>query len=168
MGENKVLSLVYTFFLGLLIALFVGFGVDTFYAGPTMPEYPSSLNTYGKDQPSAEQLAKQKEYDQKFERYNKDQKPYNRNVSIIVLVASVLLMAASIAYERRIQVIANGVMMGGLFSLLYSIGRGLASEDSKYVFVVLCVGLAIVLYLGYRRFVTPVSTPPNAKLIKKK
>jgi hypothetical protein len=48
---------------------------------------------------------------------------------------------------------ADGVMIGGLFVLLYSLGRGFASENSKYVFIVVTVGLVTVLYMGYHRFV---------------
>ncbi|QQS18821.1 hypothetical protein IPL68_02020 [Candidatus Saccharibacteria bacterium] len=43
-------------------------------------------------------------------------------------------------------------MLGGLFTLIYSIGRGFASQNSKYVFIAITVGLALVIYLGYRRF----------------
>lgn len=57
-------------------------------------------------------------------------------------------------------------MLGGLFVLLYSLGRGFASENSKYVFVVVTVGLVTVLYLGYHRFVkahVPVDKTPKIK-----
>lgn len=46
-------------------------------------------------------------------------------------------------------------MLGGLFTLFYSIGRGFASEDSKYMFIMVSVGLLLVLFLGYHRFVSP-------------
>jgi hypothetical protein len=167
MDDNKVLKLVYTFFLGLLLAIFVGVGVNTFYPGPKAPEYPTSINTYGKE-PDAEQLAKQKEFDQKMEQHNKDSKPYNRNVSMLTLAAAVIFLAVSIMYEKRIKIIADGVMLGGLFTLLYSIGRGFASEDSKYVFIVVTVGLAIVLYLGYHRFVKDNSAKSSKNVRKAK
>lgn len=152
--DNKVLKLVYTFFLGVMLAFFVGIGVNTFYTPPKAPEFPTSLNTYGKEpQLTNEQIAIQKEYDQKIDQHNKDLKPYNRNVSIITLAAAIILLVISILYENKIRIMADGVMLGGLFTLLYSLGRGVASEDSKYVFAMVSVGLAVVLYLGYHRFV---------------
>lgn len=36
--DNNVMKIVYTFFLGALLALFVGLGIQTFYPGPEMPE----------------------------------------------------------------------------------------------------------------------------------
>jgi hypothetical protein len=57
--------------------------------------------------------------------------------------------------KKKVEVISDGVMLGGLFTLLYSLGRGFASQDSKYSFISITVGLMVVLYLGYHRFVRP-------------
>lgn len=155
MVDNRILKLVYTFFLGLLLAIFVGAGINTFYPGPEAPVYPVAVyETYGKE-PTDEQIAQQKEYQAKEQEYNEKMKPYSRNVSIITLVAAVLFLAISIIYEKKLHFISDGVMLGGLFTLLYSIIRGFMSEDSKYVFMVVTVGLIVVLYLGYHRFVRP-------------
>lgn len=152
--DNRILKLIYTFFLGVLLAIFVGVGINTFYPGPKAPEFPIELNTYGKESTlTTEQITIQKDWDKKAEQHNKDMRPYNRNVSILTLCAAVILLATSMVFEKKIKIIADGVMVGGLFTLLYSLGRGFASENSKYVFVVVTVGLAIVIYLGYHRFV---------------
>lgn len=154
MERSKMLQLVYTFFLGVLIAVFVGVGINTFYAPPKAPEFPVELNSYGKDLTS-QQAEKQREFDSQNLAYQNELKPYNRNVSIMAMSAAVILLAISILFENRIKVIADGIMLGGLFTLLYSIGRGFASEDSKYMFVMVSVGLLLVLFLGYHRFVRP-------------
>lgn len=152
MDDNKILKIVYTFFLGLLLAIFVGVGINTFYEGPKAPDYPTSLNTYGKDL-TDEQLAEQKKFDSQIQQHTRAQKPHSRNVSIITLAAAVILLVISIVFEKRMKIIADGVMLGGLFTLFYSIGQSFASEDSKYTFIVITIGLGIVLYLGYHRFV---------------
>lgn len=152
MESAHFLKLIYTFFLGVLLALFVGFGINTFYAPPPAPEYPVEYNTYGKE-PTQEQLVKQREFEAKMAQHDKAMRPYSRNVSMIALVAAVILLAVSIVFESRMKVISDGVMLGGLFVLLYSIGRGFASADSKYGFIETTVVLIIVLYLGYDRFV---------------
>lgn len=152
MRETNILQLIYTFFVGLLLALFIGAGINTFYTPPAAPEYPSILNIYGKE-PTEQQLAVQKQFDQQNAIYQDKMKPYNRNVSIMTLVAAVAFLVVSVLFEKKIKFIANGIMLGGLSTLIYSIGRGFASEDSKYIFTAITVGLAIVLYLGYRRFV---------------
>jgi hypothetical protein len=152
MEENSILRLIYTIFLGILIALFVGVGINTFYSSPVPPKNPIELNTYGKEL-SADQIKAQKELDRKNEKYQEKLKPYNRNVSIMTLVAAVALLAGSMVFQKRVKVLADGIMLGGLFTLLYSVGRGFASENSKYVFTVVTLGLLVVIYLGYHRFV---------------
>lgn len=160
--QTGLLPLLYSFFLGILLALFVGIGVNTFYEAPPSPEYPVELQT------SKEFTEEQRQIERTFEasmrEYEETLQPYNRNVSIITLVASVLLLVVSMVFGRHLKVIADGIMMGGLFTLIYSIGRGVASGDTKYMFVTISVGLIVVIFLGYRQFIAhdqPVAEPDN-------
>lgn len=153
MEQNHILQLVYTFFLGILITVFVGMGISTFYPSPERPEYPAELNSISKE-PTKEQEAKQIEFEEKNRKFDKDiLGPYNRNVSMIALSTAVLLMFISIASQHRLKIIANGVMLGSFFTLLYSLGRGFASQDSKYTFITATIGLVVALFIGYTRFV---------------
>ena len=157
-----MLKAAYSFFLGILLAVFVGVGIAAFYTQPTVPKYPSELNLINKE-PTAEQQALQKEFDAKSEAWDEAMKPYNRNVSIMTLIASIILVAVSLLFERRIKVLADGIMLGGVFTLIYSIGRGFAAQDSKYTFVVITVGLIIAFVLGYMRFIKPDHTTQKVK-----
>lgn len=152
MEDNKTLKFVYTFFLGLLVAIFIGVGISTFYPGPESPKYPTDLNTYGKEMTS-EQIAKQKEFDTKNEQFMDKEKPYSRNVSLIALSSSVILLAVSLIYEKKIKMIADGITLGSVFLLFYSLGRSFEANNSKFSFGVITASLGIVLYLGYHRFV---------------
>ena len=162
--DNKTLTIVYTFFLGLIVALFVGLGISTFYPGPKMPDFPDQVYTHADKEPSAAQIKAQEDYNTQFKQYNQDSQVYSRNVSMITLVSAVLVLVLSFIFERRNQVIANGLLLGGVFTLLYSITRGFVSEDTKYTFVAVTVGLLVALYLGYRRF----SEASNSKKKSKK
>ena len=152
--DTKILKLFYTFFLGLLLAIFIGVGINTFYEGPQAPEYPTALNSVGKNgELTPEQVAIQKQWDQDTAQYDEAMKPYNRTVSMLALGAAVVFLAVSMVFEKRIKLMADGVMLGGLFSLIYSLARGFASDNSKYVFAMVSISLVIVLYLGFHRFV---------------
>lgn len=85
MERIKILQIVYTFFVGVLIATFVGVGINTFYAPPKAPEFPMELNNYGKVL-SPEQAERQREFDSRNLEYQNKMKPYNRNVSIMTMV----------------------------------------------------------------------------------
>ena len=151
MEERRGLRLIYTVFLGVLIALFVGLGINTFYPGPTQPTFPTELNTIGKE-PSEQQIRLQSEWDKQMAAHNERMKPYNRNVAIIALVTAVTLLVISIVLDRRIKPLGEGLLIGGLLTLLYSIGRGFASEESRFVFVAVTISLIVVLYVGYHQF----------------
>lgn len=161
MIENpKLLQLIYTVFVGVLLAIFVGVGISAFYPGPPAPKFPTELNSYGKDM-TIEQEKAQREFDKKMEAYQDKQKPYSRNVSIIVLVAAVGFLITSLLLETRIKAISDGVMLGGLFSLVYSIGRSFVAENNKATFMTVAISLGVVLYLGYHRFVAPHAVKPK-------
>lgn len=153
MEDNKVLKLTYTFFLGILIATFIGVGINTFYEPPKYPETPSILKSSYDKEPTSEQLDAQIKFEIQQDEYAENTKPYNRNVSIITLIFAVLLLIMSIIFEKKMKFISDGVMLGSLFTLIYGIGRGFASEDSKFIFIAVSVGLLAVLYVGYHRFV---------------
>lgn len=153
MQQNSILQLVYTFFLGILIAIFVGAGISTFYPSPERPELPAELSVNSKEL-TKEQEAKRIEFEESNRKFDKEVLgPYNRDVSIIALTLAVLLISISLAFQHRIKIIANGVMLGGIFTLLYSLGRGFASQDSKFIFIAATIGLLVVLFLGYTKFV---------------
>lgn len=153
-----LLKLLYTLFLGLLIALFVGLGIDAFYPGPKMPDYPVSVETdmskFG-CQISEEQKAEQVKYDQDMKNFNDASKPYNRNVSIISLAFAIVILVASLTLFTKIKMMADGILLGGVFTAAYSIIRGLMSQDTKFRFLIVTFGLIIVLVLGYIKFIRP-------------
>lgn len=147
-----MLKTIYAFFLGILLAIFIGVGIAAFYAAPTEPKAPDIM--VGKDGPTQAQQDEQKAYDQAFDSYKKNQQePYDRNVSIAALAGAVILVAIGLLLENRISVLADGALLGGVFTLLYSIGRGFAANNSKYSFVSVAVGLVVALGLGYQRFI---------------
>lgn len=78
---------------------------------------------------------------------------HSRDVGVVTLIGSVLLLVLSLLVERRRPVLADGILLGGLFTLLHSVVRSLVSQDTLVTFGVVTVALALVLYVGYRRFV---------------
>jgi hypothetical protein len=151
-----ILKLIYTLFLALLVALFVGLGIDAFYPGPKAPDYPAILD---KAKPGCEEDMETKNIREKFghetEIYNQQSKPYSRNVSIISLVAAIIILVASLTLLLKIKMIADGILLGGVFTTAYGIIRGLMSDNSQFRFLIVTVGLIIALVLGYIKFIRP-------------
>lgn len=158
------MKIVYTFFLGALLALFVGMGIQTFYPGPDRPDYPVALQTGPRpDGPTAEDQEVERQFFQQLEQWREEQQDYNRDVGVMALVGAVLLLVLSLVLEKRNRVLTNGVMLGGLFTLFYAIGRSFASTETTMTFIAVGVGLVVVLVLGHRRFFQdrPAQNPPG-------
>lgn len=139
---------IYTFFVGLFLAIFIGMGIAVFYTEPAAPVSPTF---YGKELTASERQ-QQQVFDAKQRAYEQQLQRYNRNASIIVLICAVIILTISLTLAERLGILADGILLGGIFTLLYGIGRGMASGNNKYKFLVAAIGLAITLALGYIKF----------------
>lgn len=150
------IEVIYTFFLALLITFFFGLGVSAFYPSPTAPEYPLVLSTPTKDfseTQTQDQIEAQNSFDLANRDYSTEIAEYNRNVSIVTLGLAVLALVISLLFLGNIYVISNGLLLGGVFTLIYSMVRGSMSESTQYRFIIVSVGLLITLALGYIKFI---------------
>lgn len=151
-----MLRYIYIFFVGLFLAIFVGMGVEFFYESPKGPEEPSwyGSSMSGKFEPSEAQRKEEEEYSRKMREFEKTtMSDHNRNVSIIVLSCAVLILAISLIMESRLGIIADGLLLGGIFTLFYGIARGIAVDSNKFRFLVATIGLGVTIILGYMKFV---------------
>lgn len=159
-GNNMVLKLIYTFLIGIFLAVFVGVGIAAFYPGPKFPEAPAIVK-YGSPEiiKGGEQSAETKELIEKFDKeereYQTKSQIYNRDVSVYALIASIIIVIASLTLFRTILLIADGLLLGGVLTLIYSVIRGFGTNDNMFRFVVVSFGLFISLILGYVKFIQP-------------
>ena len=158
-----ILKYIYTLFVGILLALFVGVGIAAFYPQPKQPEYPASLGfapptEYPKgatpsSQTSSQFQAEQENFDRAQKIYQESQQQYQRTVSIIALSAAIIFLILSLTLLRNFLVITDGILLGGVFTLIYSIIRGFQTTDTLFRFLVISIGLAAALTLGYSKFI---------------
>ena len=151
---------IYTLFLSLLIALFVGLGIDAFYQGPKAPDYPVELQTADQSgKCNCEEAAETKKIREDFAQaekiYEEEAKTYNRDVSIISLISAIIILVLSLTLLSKIDMIADGILLGGVLTTAYSIIRGIMSRNSQFRFLIAVVGLIIALILGYIKFIKP-------------
>jgi len=152
-----MLKVLYVIFLGVILALFIGLGIEAFYATPKNPEYPTELKYIDKsanDYNASEKAAREK-YDDDFKAAQEKQANHNRNVSMIAIALSVIILALSLTVLSKIVIISDGFLLGGLLTLLYGIVRGFMSTDSITRFMLVAVGFLVVLVLGYFKFLKP-------------
>lgn len=144
---------VCTIFLGTLLALFVSLGISTLHPGPEEPEpSPAAVLALETAEPTDEQQQALAAYERDRDAWEDAAMAHSRDVGVAALVSSVVLLALGLWVERRRPVLAQGALLGGLFTLFYSVVRSLMSQDTLVTFAVVTVALAVVLTLGYRRF----------------
>lgn len=164
--RSSGLRTIFSFFLGLMLTAFVGVGVYTFYPPPDPPE--ARLDAIDQEQmeirrsappgvPSEEEQARLQDLDQQrmdlMEEHQAARKPWVRTTSIILIILATGLMAASLARPDELPVISNGLLLGGVFTMLYGVGWIVATETSVPRFLVITAALIITLVLGWLRFV---------------
>ena len=160
-----LIKYVYIVFVGILLAAFVGVGIAAFYKGPKAPEYPSEISYPTIERPGqpidataeAKRVELQKEHDAKFKVFQTENEIYQRNVSIIALIAAVVMLVVSLTLVKQILVIADGLLLGGVLTLAYSVIRGFGSNDDMVRFLVVSASLLVALILGYIKFVRVLS-----------
>lgn len=156
-----VLRIVYIFFIGVLLATFVGVGIAAFYPGPKAPEPPASVKYAPpcesfKDEATSQKIrSEQEEFDKTMKVYQTQSEKYNRDVSIASLLAAILILVVSLTLFKKILLIADGLLLGGVLTLVYSIIRGFGSGDNMFRFVVVSAGMMMALFLGYLKFIKP-------------
>lgn len=157
-----ILKVIYTFFIGILLTLFIGFGIAAFYEEPKYPEpsvrlrYPLTEAEKTKESTQTAMLEKeQMELEKREKAFQKDIAFYNRNVSTIALAAAIIYLVISLILAKRLLLISDGLLLGGVFTLIYSIGRGFGTNDNMFQFITVSAGLFIALILGYFKFIKP-------------
>ena len=164
--RSSGLRTIFSFFLGLMLTAFVGIGVYTFHPPPAQNDAEirelsrveqeirtskssSELTTADRDRIA--EITRQRS--QLRDAATEAQKPWALSTSVILIVFSTLALVVSLVRAEQLQVISNGLLLGGVFTMLYGVGWVAFSDSSVVRFLVMTVALVITLGLGYVRFV---------------
>ena len=157
-----MLKFIYTFFIGILLVAFVGFGISAFYTEPVMPVGPNNppCDSLGpKDSTIPAQTcvstSDMNAYNNRYNNWQKEDETYHRNVSVIAIGAAIVYLVSSLLFVTKLGMLSDGLLLGGVFTLLYGIGLGFVVQDNKYRFISVSIGLVIALVLGYLKFIKP-------------
>lgn len=124
MRTNNALQVIFAFFLGLVVVAFVGIGVNTFYPEPPWVE--------GSDASHSNWVL---------------------ITGVILLVCATILLAISLLLPESQGVLSNGVLLGGVFTMVYAVGMTVTSDRNVLRFVVVAAALAVTIGIGYLKFV---------------
>lgn len=166
-----LIKIVYNLIISLLLFFLIWFGISTFY---TAPQYPTILpltpcavsNTSGKILSPPSCSGQNTDYQKQQDIYQKQITEYNRNISIIGLIASILYVCIGVFFYFKLPLFSFGFLFGGLFTFFYALTNAVNSDQKPLQFIVVCVGLFIALVVGYILFlkkkIVPQSESPGA------
>lgn len=136
----RALQLIYSIFLGLVLAGFVWIGMDTFYP---RPDYPES-GVYGETGTA---------YDTAYAQWS-------LNTSIILLTIATIILTIAVLMAVGTAVLSNGLLLGGVFVMLMAVGWSLDSRQSLVRFLVIAGALIVTIVIGWLKFIRPIRRRP--------
>lgn len=165
--QNYALQTIFSFFLGLMVLAFIVVGVITFYPSPNQDRQVKVEQLYREQEAiyqandgktlSAEDQDRVDEIQKQIDAANlvneAQQELWARNVSIVLIMFATLVMGVSLIRSEQLRVISNGLLLGGLFTMVAGVVWVLTSGESIARFVVILFAFAITLGLGYVKFV---------------
>jgi len=170
MADSKIssgLQIIFAIFLGLMVTSFVGVGVYTFYPSPlervnrdvrTLERQRQQVQgSQALSELSPEARREVEELNQKIdalrEANRSSRESWGRTTSVILILFATLAMVISMIRADRLPVISNGILLGGVFTMIYGVGWIISTSSSIGRFLVMTLALVITLALGYMRFV---------------
>lgn len=171
--QHYALQTIFSFFLGLMVLAFIGVGVNTFYPTPadryqkqlqTLYDEQNTLTAGGKTLAPAEQARMaelQRQINALQAKQQTDTEPWARNTSIILVVFATLVMGVSLIRSEQLRVVSNGLLLGGLFTMVYGAGWTIFSGTSTARFFVVLFALVVTIGLGYVKFVRMRAVPAS-------
>jgi hypothetical protein len=161
------LQTLFAIFLGLMVTAFVGVGVYTFYPSPDAQsrgrivsldrQQQAIRNTRPEnaltpaDRAEIQKITDERNRVQDASRASTE--AWGGRTSIILVALATLAMAISLIAAAQLPVISSGLLMGGVFTMLYGVGWVIVSGTSATRFIVMTFALMVTLALGYVRFV---------------
>jgi hypothetical protein len=165
--QHYALQTIFSFFLGLMVLAFIGIGVNTFYPSPSgqftskEQELQRRLQAVQNKAPQGsltatqqvELIVAQKRIDDLHNAQAAAEANWAKVTSIILVVFATIVMSVSLLLSERLRVLSNGLLLGGLFTMLYGTGWVIFSGSSVARFAVVSFALLVSIGLGYVKFV---------------
>lgn len=149
MRAVSLLQVIYSFFLGLVVVGLVAIGINTFHPQPPWPEY--AWEKYPGASPSPEQIAEQ---EAAMQAARAAQEAWSLNTSIILLICATVILAVSLWRPAKMAVISNGLLLGGIFTMIYAVGQSLSGSSGQLPrFFVALAALVLTVGIGYLTFI---------------
>ena len=146
---QSTVRFLYALAVAIFLVLTVAFGTLTFYPGPDAPRYPEpSFPTAAVEKPDAEAKL---DYQAQYEAYDAKRADHRRNVLLIATVLAALAIVAGIAAGRALDVLRVGLMLGGLFTVMWALIYAGGEAETGVLFITALLVLLVLVALSQAR-----------------
>lgn len=130
---QSMLQGIFSVFVGLVVVAFIAIAVVTLYPEPTTSPDGYQNEAWG---------------------------TYRLVTSIILLVLATVTMVVSMIRSNRLPVLSNGVLLGGIFTMIYAVGSSLSAPNQWPRLLVIFLALVVTVGVAYRKFGgRPIASP---------
>jgi len=144
--KNIILGII----ISVIFVMFCAYGVNLLYDAPEYDNYCDD-RPYIVDKNLTQQEINEKNqyYKECQEEYELKNENYSKNLFIISLVFSLIIITIS-TFVINVSSVSGGLMLGSLFFIIYGTGRYWRYMNDWIRFILLGVVLIILIYLGFR------------------
>jgi len=165
--------------IAIILALFVGYGIHSFYPSPKWEDFCNE-SMYTAKMPSPERATTKQEcldaggkwnsyeapdkngtvetsgYCDQYYTCQKDfeaaSEPYNKIVFIVTLILGISAVLAGGLFLKKVLSVSSGVMGGGILTIIYGTIRYWGNMPDKLRFIVLGLVLGILIWISYKTY----------------
>jgi uncharacterized membrane protein len=163
----KIINVILGLGTAIILGALVNLGIAAFHPAPVPPDYnaivtPAAVYPYPApcaagdvacsqkvDAYNAQQQKQQQEFNKENDAYQNALKVYNRDVFIIANVVGIIIFIAGFLVLFMTSIVAQsvpiGIMIAGLWSIIYGYMRGWGSTNDQLKFFVGLVIAALVI-----------------------
>ncbi len=137
--------------IAIVFAMFVNYGVSTFYKAPEFKDFSPDDCPEGRyPLPMEEKETYRAECDEwANEEFRAVEDRYETNVFIALVILGV--MGLILGVLLKLEAVSTGLLLGGLMTLLFATMRYWARLFDYARFIILGVVLVILIWIGYKK-----------------
>lgn len=165
---SKLKRNVLTISITIIFALFIGFGIETFYESPDYDDYcdvaKEQLEVSSEDECKLlngtwNAYPKMVEgnrtgycdlYENCRNKWDEVNESYNKNIFIITFIIGLIALVLG-SYFVGVESVGSGIMGGGTLTIIYGTIRYWSDLNDLMRFIILGIVLFILIWIGYKK-----------------
>ncbi len=142
----NIKSIILGIIISVVFLMFAVYGTKLSYKEPNYDKY-CNKSIIPRTIENKTQISE--DYQSCYGKYNKARENYSKNLFIISLIASLVVIIISSLFIQ-VENVSAGLMLGSLFFIIYGTGNYWRYMEDVVRFLILGGVLSVLIYLGYK------------------